>query len=294
MRTEKSILLAFVLNLSFAVLECAGGLLTGSVAILSDAIHDLGDAAGIGVTWILEKRSRGEPDDLCTYGYVRYSVLGGVLATLILPVGSAAVVYQAVNRMFHPTEIHYNGMMLFALLGVCVNSCAALATRKGHSHGQKAVNLHMLEDVLGWMVVLVGAIVMRFTGITVIDPLLSVCVSVWIAVHAIGHLRTGMDVLLEKTPRGMDIKQLTEDVSAVDGILGIHHVHVWSMDGYNHCATMHIVTDGDHCVVKKRVRAKLKELGIGHATLEMETTEERCGTEHCHMEHIHGAGECHH
>ena len=163
MKTERNIFIAFLLNLSFSVFEFIGGIITGSVAIMSDAVHDIGDAASIGISFFLEKKSKGKPDEKYTYGYARYSVVGGLITTLILLLGSVMVIYNAVNRIIEPTEIDYTGMIIFAVVGVCVNFCAAIFTREGGSLNQKAVNLHMLEDVLGWLVVLMGAIVMKFT-----------------------------------------------------------------------------------------------------------------------------------
>ena len=170
MKTEKNILIAFLLNLGFSVFELVGGLITNSVAILSDAIHDIGDAASIGIAWFLEKRSKKKPDDTFTYGYARYSVIGSVITTLILLFGSAAVIYNAVVRIFSPAPVHAGGMIAFAVVGVAVNLIAALVTREGDSLNQKAVNLHMLEDVLGWAVVLIGAIVIRLTNLVILCP----------------------------------------------------------------------------------------------------------------------------
>lgn len=149
MKTERNIFIAFLLNLSFSVFEFIGGIITGSVAIMSDAVHDIGDAASIGISFFLEKKSKGKPDEKYTYGYARYSVVGGLITTLILLLGSVMVIYNAVNRIIEPTEIDYTGMIIFAVVGVCVNFCAAIFTREGGSLNQKAVNLHMLEDVLG-------------------------------------------------------------------------------------------------------------------------------------------------
>ena len=173
MKTEKNILTAFLLNLFFSIFEFIGGMLTGSVAILSDSVHDIGDAASIGIAYFLERKSKQDPDEIYTYGYTRYSVMGGVITSLVLLLGSVMVIYNAVVRMIEPAEIHYDGMILFAVIGVFVNAGAAFFTREGGSLNQKAVNLHMLEDVLGWAVVLVGALIMRFTDLAVLDPLLS-------------------------------------------------------------------------------------------------------------------------
>ncbi|MBR5246131.1 MAG: cation transporter, partial [Clostridia bacterium] len=174
MRTEKNILIAFILNLSFSIFEIIGGFFTGSVAIVSDAIHDMGDAASIGISYFLEKKSKKQPDETYTYGYARFSVIGSVITTLILLFGSVMVIYNAVMRIFNPVEINYNGMIIFAVVGAVVNFIAAYFTKDGDSLNQKAVNLHMLEDVLGWIVVLIGAIIMRFTDISIIDPIMSI------------------------------------------------------------------------------------------------------------------------
>lgn len=293
MKTEKNILIAFLLNLAFSIFEVVGGIFTGSVAILSDAVHDMGDAAGIGMACFLEKKSKKQPDEVYTYGYGRYSVIGSVITTLILLVGSVVVIYNAVNRIITPTRIHYDGMILFAVVGVCVNFAAAFFTRKGDSLNQKAVNLHMLEDVLGWVVVLIGAVVMRVTDLSIIDPLMSVGVAVFIFVNAARTLKEAVWVFLEKIPRGMDIKEIKAHVCHIEGVLDVHHIHIWSMDGQNHYATMHIVVNADHHRIKEAVRQELGEHGIGHVTLELEEAGEHCHEEYCRVKLCPSSG-CHH
>ena len=294
MKTERNILIAFILNLIFSVFEFVGGLFTGSVAIVSDAVHDVGDAASIGISFFLEKRSKRQPDDKFTYGYARYSVIGSVITTLILLFGSAAVVYNAVGRILNPTKINYDGMIIFAVVGVLVNFAAALFTREGDSLNQKAVNLHMLEDVLGWAVVLVGAVVMRFTDLAVIDPIMSIGVAVFIFINAIRNLKAALDLFLERTPRGIDVGELREHLVEIDGVLDIHHIHIWSMDGQSNYATMHVVAKGEPHVIKDKVRQELLEHGISHATLELEAEDEHCHDEHCHVEFSAPSGHHHH
>lgn len=177
MKTERNILIAFILNLAFSIFEFVGGIITGSVAIMSDAVHDIGDAASIGVSYFLEKK--GE----------KYSLIGAFITTLTLLLGSIVTICNAISRLMDPAKIHYDGMIMFAIVGVGVNLCAAFVTREGDSLNQKAVNLHMLEDVLGWIVVLVGAIVMRFTDITLIDPIMSIGVSSFIFINAVRNLK---------------------------------------------------------------------------------------------------------
>ena len=294
MKTEKNIFFAFILNLAFSVFEFIGGVFTGSVAIISDAIHDIGDATSIGVAFFLEKKSKKQPDKKYTYGYARYSVIGSVLTTLILLLGSAMIIYNAVLRIISPTEINYNGMIIFAIVGVCVNLGAAILTRDGDSLNQKAVNLHMLEDVLGWVVVLVGAIVMRFTDFYIIDPLMSIGVAIFILINALKNLKEILDLFLEKTPRDISIDEIAEHICEVEGVLSVHHIHVWSMDGHNNYATMHVVVKGDAHTIKHNIRGELKEHGIGHATLEIETEDEHCHEEHCHVDVVSSAGHHHH
>ena len=284
MKTERNIFIAFILNLSFSIFEFFGGIFTGSVAIISDAIHDFGDAASIGISYFLEKKSKKQPDESHTYGYARYSVLGGFMTTLILLVGSVIMIYNAIDRIITPTEINYNGMILFAIVGVCVNFCAALFTRDGDSLNQKAVNLHMLEDVLGWLVVLAGAVVMRFTNFTRIDPIMSVGVSLFILVNAIRNLKEVADLFLEKTPHNIDVAEIKEQVEELDGVLDAHHIHIWSMDGQHNFATMHIITDGKPHKIKDAIREELRKHGIGHVTIEIETSDEHCLDKHCHIE----------
>ena len=281
MRTDKNILVAFLLNFFFAVLELLGGLFTGSVAILSDALHDMGDALSIGVSFALEKKSKKAPDGVYTYGYARYSVLGSVFTTLILLVGSVLVAYHAVNRLLVPTEIHYDGMIVLAVVGVGVNLAAALLTHEGHSLNQRAVNLHMLEDTLGWVVVLVGALVMRWTDIRIIDPLMSLGLAVFIAIGAIKNLKEALDLFLEKTPAHIKVNEICEHVRTLEGVVDVHHVHLWSLDGQRHYATMHVVTDADAGHVKSLVRQELAHHGIGHITVETESTREACSEERC-------------
>ncbi len=294
MKTERNIFIAFVLNFTFSIFEFFGGIFTGSVAILSDAIHDIGDAASIGMSYFFEKKSKKQPDEKYTYGYLRYSVIGGIITTLILLLGSVAVVYNAVGRIIEPKEINYNGMIIFAVVGVLVNMLAAIFTREGGSLNQRAVNLHMLEDVLGWIVVLVGAVVMRFTDFVLIDAILSIAVALFIFVNAFKNLKEVLDLFLEKTPHGIDVTEIKQHVSEIDGVLDVHHIHLWSMDGINNYATMHVVANGDAHEIKEKIRQELHEHGIGHVTLELESENEHCHEECCHVENHSGGSHHHH
>ena len=294
MKTEKNILIAFFLNLIFSVFEFIGGAVTGSVAIVSDAVHDIGDAISIGCSYFLEHKSKTQPDDVYTYGYIRFSVIGSLITTVILLSGSVVVIYNAIKRIFNPVTIDYNGMIIFAVIGAVVNFIAAMFTKDGESLNQKAVNLHMLEDVLGWIVVLIGAIVMRFTDFAIIDQILSICVSVFILINAVKNIKQIENLFMERIPSGIKLEELREHICGIDGILDVHHIHVWSIDGYSNYATMHIVTDDAGSEIKAKIRKELKEFNIGHVTLELESSDEHCHYENCHVEHSESDGHHHH
>ena len=280
MKTEKNILIAFLLNLLFSIFEFFGGLFTNSVAILSDSIHDLGDAISIGISYFMERKSMKHADNKYTYGYVRYSVLGGVITTTILLVGSILVIISAIKRLITPVEVNYSGMIIFAIVGVILNFIAAYVTKDGDSINQKSVNLHMVEDVLGWAVVLIGAIVMHFTNIIILDSVMSICVALFILFNSLNNLKKVLDLFLEKTPNDIDIEKLKIHLLEIKGVEDIHHIHIWSIDGYNNYATMHIVSKSKNIAdVKKKIREELEEHNICHAILE--TEEEGCNDKEC-------------
>lgn len=267
MKTEKNILIAFVLNIVFSVFELFGGMTTGSIALISDAVHDFGDGISIGVSWFLEKKSRRKPDEKFTFGYGRYSVVGSALVSLLLLLSSLFVAYNAVCRVIEPREINYNMMIPLAVVGVCVNFTAAYVTHGGGSLNQKAVNLHMLEDVFGWLVVLFGAIVMKVTGFALLDPILSIGISVFIFVQAWKNLRETLDVFLEKVPKGVDLNEVKGNILAIEGVSVVSGLRIWSLDGQHHAAAVRITTNG---MIKECVRETLQKYGIEDVIIEMD------------------------
>lgn len=284
MKSDKKILFAFILNLAFSIFECIGGIFTGSIAILSDSIHDMGDAISIGISYLLERKSKKPATEIFTYGYSRYSIVGSLFTAGILLIGSIVVIINATHRIINPVEINYNGMILFAIIGVVINLIAARLTHGGHSLNQKAVSLHMLEDVLGWIVVLIGAIIMRFTDFAYLDSVLSIGVTIYVIVNAIKLIKEAMDVLLEKAPHDINLRCVQDHVLALDGVLDIHHMHVWSIDGAHHCVTMHVVTNSNPSLLKQAIKEELQEHGIVHITIEFETEHEECPERTCKIE----------
>lgn len=281
---NENIKLAFFLNLGFSIFEFIGGLLTHSVAIFSDAIHDFGDSIAIGLSYFLEKLSTKKADEKLTYGYKRYSLLGAFFTSMILLIGSFVVFLNAIERIFHPVEVHFTGMFLFSIFGIIINGYAAYKTSKSLSLNERSVNLHMLEDVLGWMAVLVGALLIKVTGWNVIDPILSIVISMIIGIKAFKHSFDVVKVLVESVPKGIDIENIKENVNQISNVEDVHHVHVWSLDEENIFLTMHVkvsktVTKKNYEIVKQEIKEVLKEKGIHHSTIEIEY--ENCKEKNC-------------
>ena len=291
MKKNMKLWIAFLLNFVFSVFEFVGGIFTGSIAISSDALHDLGDAISIGLSLGLERLSQKGPDKKYTYGYYRYSVLGGTIQSMLLLCGSVFVAYSAICRFFAPQSVDYTGMLFVAVVGFAVNFAAVWFTSGEGSLNQRAINLHMLEDVLGWAAVLVGAVVMRFTDWAFIDPALSLALSVFIGINALKNLKLVLDIFLEKTPEGIDPEEITHHLEEIPCVESIHHLHIWSMDGYRHSATLHAVVTGEYGAVKQAIKEELSEHGITHVTVELESRYEHCEDTCCkpvaHTHHHH-------
>ncbi len=281
MSSEIKIFAAFILNFVFSIFEFFGGIFTGSVAIISDAVHDMGDAVSIALSWLLEKKSKKEPDEKYTFGYGRYSVLGGIITSVILLLGSIFVIINGVKRILTPTYIYYDGMIIFAVIGLAVNLAATFFTHGKGSLNLRSVSLHMLEDVLGWTVVLIGAVVMKFTNFILIDPIMSIIVAAFILIGALKNLRECSEVFLMKAPRLANPGVIQKNILEIEGVLDVHHIHVWSMDGENHCASVHIVCTENTDEIKKQARHTLKKAGIYHVTVETENPESLCENKIC-------------
>ena len=271
----KNIKLAFMLNLFFSIFELIGGFLTNSISIISDAVHDFGDAISIAISLILEKKSIKQPDNKYTYGYLRYSVLGAFITSLMLLCSSIFVICNAINRLFNPVQINYDGMLVFSVFGIIVNLIATLKTSKGNSLNEKAVSLHMLEDVLGWVLVFVGSIVMKFFNTSIIDSILSIIISVFMLINVLKNLNSIFNIFLEKLPVEINVENIKDHLMNIEGVLDVHHIHIWSMDGESNYATIHVLVKNTidmyeiECL-KKKMKKELLEHKINHSTIEFE------------------------
>lgn len=284
MEEKEDIKLAFFLNLGFSLFEIIGGLLTHSVAIFSDAIHDFGDSVAIGISYLLEKIAQNKPDKKYTYGYKRYSVLGAFFTSGVLIFGSLLIFINAIIRLFNPIEVNEIGMLIFAIFGIAINGYAAFKTSKSVNLNEKSVNLHMLEDVLGWLAVLIGSLLIKITGWNIIDPILSIIISLIIGYKAIKNILKVVTVIADAAPNNIDLDKINDEILKIDQIINVHHIHVWSLDGNEIFLTMHVqvkktVTKKNYDALKNEIKEKLAENGINHSTIEIEY--DACQEEQC-------------
>jgi len=273
--------LAFFLNLSFTIIEIAGGIWTNSLAILSDAIHDLGDSLSLGMAWYLESYARKDKDKKYSYGYRRYSLLSALINTVVLIVGSVFILSRAVTRLFNPEPVDAKGMILFAVLGIIVNGLAMLRLRGGKSLNAQVVAWHLIEDVLGWVAVLIMSIVLLFTDLYILDPIFSILITSFVLYNVIKNLRKTLALFLQAVPENMDLEKIENRLLAIDNVCSSHHTHIWSMDGEHHVLTTHLVVEEDTSqdevlCIKEDINQLSKEMDFLHTTVEIEYGDEKC------------------
>lgn len=271
----RNISLAFFLNTAFAIIELIGGLLTNSVAILSDALHDLGDSLSLGTAWYFQKKSNKAGDQDYTYGYRRFSLLGAFVNSIVLVVGSVFIIRESVERLFTPQQADAKGMLILAILGIVVNGIAMLRLKKGNSINEKVVSLHFLEDVLGWVAVLIGSAIMLFADVPVLDPILSLLIACFVLFNVYRNIRPAFRIILQGAPGTLTRKEIEETVLAETEVAGIHDLRLWTIDGEHHIASMHIAVKNLMDIkqaeyLKERIKAKLETLEVTHATIEVE------------------------
>lgn len=279
--TNGNLKLAFFINLGFTVIEFIGGILVNSVAILSDAVHDLGDSVSLGLAWYLDQKSHQKANKIFTFGYGRFSLLGALINAVILILGSFFVLSEAIQRIFHPEPSHAAGMILLALLGVLVNGFAAWKVSHGKSQNEKVITWHLLEDVIGWAAVLIGAILLYFHYIPWLDPTLSIAITLFILWNVFKNLKETMLIFLQGTPSGLSVSQIEQNLLQHPKVDSIHHVHIWSLDGQNHVFTAHIClteVDGLDELRKTKIdiQDKLKSYPFVHFTIEWELPGDNC------------------
>lgn len=277
---------AFFLNLSFSIIEIIGGLLTNSMAILSDALHDLGDSISLAVSWYLENYSQKGADKDFSYGYARFSLLGALINSIVLILGSFFILSEVIPRIFNPQAVHPEGMLLLSIIGITVNGISVLKLRGGSSLNKEVVSWHLMEDLLGWTAVLIVSIVLIFKSIPVLDPLLSLLINIYILYNVISKLKRVLTIFLQGVPGGIDISALQQKIVEQSQALSVHHTHVWTLEGEKNFLSTHLIVNDqinreEIIALKSKVKSLLAEEGIDHVTVEIEYENEECKSEDC-------------
>jgi len=272
----ENIRVAFWLNLGFAVFELVGGLYTNSVAVLSDALHDLGDSLSLGTSWYFQKKSQQKRDQRFTYGYGRFSLLGAFINCIVLTVGSIFIISESIQRILNPAQPDTKGMLIIAVIGIGVNLVAMLRLKRGSSINERVISLHFLEDVLGWAAVLVGSVIMTFYDVPILDPILSLGIAVFILFNVFKNMKSVFQIVLQGVPENITEEKIKNLIKKFPEIKDSHDIHVWSMDGNYHIVTLHVLVDNELSVMQQQelkiqIKQKLSELHIQHATVEVET-----------------------
>ena len=278
----KNLKLAFLLNLGFTIFEIFGGFYVNSVAIISDAVHDLGDSLSLGTAWYLQKKSKKGRDSKFSFGYKRFSLLGALINSIVLIAGSIFVISQAIGRIIEPESSDAAGMVVFAVVGVLVNGFAAYKLSSGKSMNEKVISWHLMEDVLGWVAVLVVAVVLLFWDNPYLDPVLSLLITAYILWNVIKRLKETLFIFLQGVPVDIDMEEVETRILAIENVASLHHVHVWSLEGEHHVFTAHVKLRNINYFqqlleVKGAVKNVLKDYPFNHYTIETELDEESCG-----------------
>ncbi|MCE3591590.1 cation diffusion facilitator family transporter [Streptococcus sp. XMC] len=272
MSSKRAVWLAFFLNLSFAIVEFIAGGIFGSSAVLADSVHDLGDALAIGLSAILETISNRQEDSRYTLGYKRFSLLGAILTAVILITGSTLVILENISKFIEPQPVDHEGMLWLGVIAIIINLTASLIVRKGQTKNESILSLHFLEDTLGWLAVIVVAIILRYTDWYFLDPLLSLGISAFILSQALPRFWSTLKIFLDAVPEGVDIKQVKNDLEQLDNVASINQLNLWTMDGLEKNAIVHVCLKRmEHMeVCKEAIRTLLKEGGFQNVTIEVD------------------------
>lgn len=277
--SQRNLLIAFVMNLFLAAIEFAGGLWVGSMAVLSNAIHDAGDAMSLGLGYFLQRRSERGPSEQFSYGMRRLSLLSAFISGLVICGGAIIIIMESVERFSHPSEVNAGGMLVLAIGGIVINGFAAWKLGHGHSHNEKMMSWHLIEDVMGWAAVLIGAACIHFFQIKWMDAALGVAISLFVSFNVLRQLVKTSALFLQGNPDPLKLREFREAISNLPEVIGLHDLHFWSLDGEHHVLSMHVVTSlplTQSFVLKNQIREQSYRLGEVHLTIEVESPNDPC------------------
>ena len=272
MTSKGAVWLVFLLNSVFAMIEFISGGIFHSSAVLADAVHDTGDALAIGLSALLESISNREEDSRYTLGYKRFSLLGALVTAVILMTGSMMVFLENISKLFHPQVVNSQGMLWIGVIAIVINVIASLIVEKGKTKNESILSLHFLEDTLGWLAVILMAIILRFTDWYILDPLLSLAISLFILSKAIPRFWSTIKIFLDAVPEGVDIQKIKSDLEQLDHVSSVNQLNLWTMDGLEKNAIIHVCLEHvKHMeVCKESIRDLLKDCGFQNITIEVD------------------------
>lgn len=273
MKSSRNMTIAFLSNFSFAIIEFIFGLLFHSSAVLADAIHDTGDALAIGLSTFFEKISTRKEDREYTLGYKRYSLLGALLTSVILLIGSTLVIVENVPKLFAPEKVNYDGMLVLGIVAIAVNTAASRVVSHGHSHNESILSLHFLEDILGWLAVILVSLILRFTDWYFLDPLLSLVIAGFILSKALPKFWENIQIFLDHVPSDVDLSQLYQEIAALENVRAITQLNVWTTDGLEKFAMLHICLENPNLLAETQAVLRQKLLAYGIAKVTIQTDE---------------------
>lgn len=263
----------------YAIVQAGGGWYSGSLAVIADAGHMLSDTAALFLSWMAFRLSRRPSDERRTFGYHRFQVLAALANGATLFLIALWVVYEAIGRFSEPVEVLGGPMLIVAFIGLLVNIGGFLVLRAGDHRNvnMRGALLHVMGDLLGSVAAISAALIILATGWMPIDPILSVFVSILILHSAWALIRSALNILMEGVPEGLESPVVAAELGTIEGVAGVHHIHVWGLTGERLMASLHLELreDGRPGPVKAAVRARLAErFGIGHVTIEIDAPED--------------------
>lgn len=287
MSSSRRMLIAFLLNLSFALIEAFFGLTFRSSAVLADALHDAGDALAIGSAVFLEKYAEKPADDNYGLGYQRFSILGSIVTGFILLSGSGFVLVENVPKLWSPDKVNYQGMLVLGIVAILVNTLASRVISHGHSHRREAggqgnckthlnhnervLRLHFLEDILGWLAVIVVALLIPLTQWYFLDPLLSIGIALFIMSKSFPQFLSAIKILLNAKPEWVDVFMLRKMILAQTGVVHLNHIVIFAMSDMDNWALIKLVVKKteDTSLVRNGIRQILAKQGIHQSVIEI-------------------------
>ncbi|MFC6253616.1 cation diffusion facilitator family transporter [Secundilactobacillus hailunensis] len=272
----KKFFVVTVLNGVITIVEAIGGLLSGSLSLLSDAFHNLGDTFSIVISYIAHRISLRDEDERNTFGYGRAQILAAMLNALLLIVVSIFLVVEAIKRLSHPETINGGLMMTVAIIGLVANLASAVLMHRGSKHNlnMKATYLHLLSDTLSSIGVIFGAIMIQWYNVTIIDPIITIIVAAYITFESWPIVRHTITILMQGAPQ-MDYEAIKKDLMQIDGITSVHHIHVWMIDENRIMFSAHInmrdmLLSEAEPIYHQVEEVLAKKYGICHVTLQAE------------------------